>query len=183
MIDPFALADLLQIVVGLVLTFGQLDDGNVPAHGFHGGITEDSLGGLVPARDHAVQGLADDGVVRRLDDVSEQRLAFLRRLPVSRLSCHTSRHSGCCTFALIGGHGLALSFGGVKQARHRLPDVVEGCRCSALDNFGTERLLCQPDGQSSPGGHHGGPFRRSHIRVLDAFHNDLGELRREHMIV
>ena len=36
-----------------------------------GGVAEDPLGGLVPARDDAVEGLADDGIVGRFDDGRE----------------------------------------------------------------------------------------------------------------
>src|ERR1043166_357801 len=44
------------------------EDGDWLADDLFGGVAEDALRALVPARDDAVQGLADDGVVRRLDD-------------------------------------------------------------------------------------------------------------------
>ena len=45
---------------------------DVTAHGLLGGVAEQPLGGGVPALNDAVQRLADDGVLRRLDDRRQQ---------------------------------------------------------------------------------------------------------------
>ena len=51
---------------------GRDDQGDVPADGLRGGVAEQPLGAGVPALNDAVQRLADDGVVGRLDDRREQ---------------------------------------------------------------------------------------------------------------
>ena len=48
------------------------DQGDVTPDGLLGRVAEQPLGGGVPALDDAVQRLADDGVVRRLDDRRQQ---------------------------------------------------------------------------------------------------------------
>ena len=50
------------------------DEGDVTPHGLIGGEAEQPLGGGVPASDDAVQRLADDGILRRLDDGRQQAI-------------------------------------------------------------------------------------------------------------
>ena len=50
------------------------DEGDVTPHGLLCRIAEDPLGGGVPALDDAVQRLADDGILRRLDDGRQQAI-------------------------------------------------------------------------------------------------------------
>ncbi len=59
-------------LVFLVDAFARNDERNVAAHRLLGGIAEETLGRAVPASDGAVERLADDGVIRRLDDRREQ---------------------------------------------------------------------------------------------------------------
>src|SRR6185312_9601480 len=61
--DPLAPADTLEDAGDLVALTGRHEQADVPADGLLGGIAEDPLGPGVPARDHAVKRLADDGVV------------------------------------------------------------------------------------------------------------------------
>ena len=78
---------------------------------------------------------------------------------------------------------LICSFLRWNQTCHR-HQVAQRRGHSARDNFGEVPLLSQPQRQSSPGGRHGGPFRRRHVRVLARFPRQyLRKFRCEHMIV
>ena len=69
--DPLTGSDAAQHHVFLGLTIGRDDHANRPADGLGGGVPEHALGRAIPRHDRAVQVLADDRVVRRLDNPGE----------------------------------------------------------------------------------------------------------------
>jgi hypothetical protein len=73
MFDALARAQTAQDRRFLVRALRRDDEHDRLADGFLRGVSEEALGGRVPAQDFAVQRLAHDRVVRRGDDRSEQR--------------------------------------------------------------------------------------------------------------
>ena len=67
----FAGANLPQHEVFLALTNLRNDDADRLPDRFRGRIAEHALGGGIPRQDDPVQILADDGVIRRIDDLGE----------------------------------------------------------------------------------------------------------------
>ena len=76
-VDPLAPPDAGQHLVLLGAAVVGDDEGDVPAHRLRGGPAEDALGPGVPGGDDAVERLADDRVVRGVDDGGEARLGDL----------------------------------------------------------------------------------------------------------
>ncbi len=72
MVDPLPGLEACDDLVFLVDAVGRDDERDMAAHRLLRGVAEDPLGGGVPALDHSVESLADDGVVRGLDDGREQ---------------------------------------------------------------------------------------------------------------
>ena len=72
-----AAAQTPQDVALLLETIGRDDEIDVPPDRLGGAVAEDARGAGVPARDHAVERLADDGVVGGLDDRREERTSLL----------------------------------------------------------------------------------------------------------
>ena len=70
-------ADPGEHLVFLGATLPGNDEGDVPTHGLRTRPAEHPLGGRVPGRDDAIQGLADDRVVRALDDGGQPSLGDL----------------------------------------------------------------------------------------------------------
>ena len=56
---------------------GRHQDGDGLADDLGGGVAQDPLGGLIPARDDAVERLADDGIVGGFDDRCQQPACIL----------------------------------------------------------------------------------------------------------
>ena len=81
-LDPLPAAEPLQDRGLLVLPLRRDDQGDRPADGLLGRVAEQPLGPGVPDRDDAVERLADDGVLGRLDDGRQPRLGLLGPLPV-----------------------------------------------------------------------------------------------------
>ena len=77
-LDPLPAAKPRQDLVLLVLPLRRDDQGDRPAYGLLGGVAEEPLGPGVPCPDHALERLADDRVLGRLDDGRQARLGFLR---------------------------------------------------------------------------------------------------------
>jgi hypothetical protein len=72
MVDALSRADPLDDPGFLVVQFRRDDRGDVLADDLRGQVAENPGGTAVPRLDDAVQGLADDGVIRRFDDGGEQ---------------------------------------------------------------------------------------------------------------
>jgi len=70
-IEAVAAADVLEDFRLLVVELLRNQDGDRPADDLFGRVAEQALGGAVPADDDAVEGLADDGVVGRVNDGSK----------------------------------------------------------------------------------------------------------------
>ena len=73
MVDSLAAAkprEHLILFRSMVVRDDQVD---VLADGFGSRVSEERLGASIPRSDHAVQRLADDGVVRGVDDCRQQR--------------------------------------------------------------------------------------------------------------
>jgi hypothetical protein len=62
------LAQLRDNLIFLLDAVGRNDERDVPAHGLRGGITQETLRRGIPGTDGSVQGFADDGVFRGLDN-------------------------------------------------------------------------------------------------------------------
>jgi hypothetical protein len=60
--------DALHEAVDLRVQIVGHEEGDVPAHRLLGGVAVHALGSPVPGKDHPVQVLAEDGVVRPLND-------------------------------------------------------------------------------------------------------------------
>jgi hypothetical protein len=119
-----------------------------------GGISEDPLGGGVPALDDSVQRLADDGIIRRLDDGRQQ--AIREPHHQTPIGCdivhgvHTLRGDGIPglvkerrppppprLLALIIFYGAA-----VKRV---IAHVLKLGGRLAFSNLARERVNCQPE--------------------------------------
>ena len=85
-LDPLAAAEPVQDVALLVQPLGRDDQGDRPADGLGGGVAEEPLGPGVPRPDDAVERLADDRVVGRLDDGGQPRLGLLGPLPLGHVA-------------------------------------------------------------------------------------------------
>src|SRR5579862_3508259 len=77
MVDALAAPDARQNGTLFVLPVLRNDEGDGLANGLFGGIAEDALGARVPARDHAIEVLAHDGIVARLDNGRQPAQALL----------------------------------------------------------------------------------------------------------
>jgi hypothetical protein len=86
-VDFLAAPEALQDLGHLVLTAGRRQNRDVTADDFVRGITKEFFGGWVPARDDAVQSLARDRLIRRLDDRSQPSVCQCHR---TGHSCHVS---------------------------------------------------------------------------------------------
>jgi hypothetical protein len=100
--DPLAPTDALEDAGNLVALHGRHKEADVTADGLLGGIAEDPLGPGVPARDGAVERLADDRVVGRFDDggqaIAGLLVGFLRRVTIVRMVVHGNHtHERPCT--------------------------------------------------------------------------------------
>src|SRR4029450_3668516 len=76
-LDVLAPLEPRQEARHLVLAVGWNDERDQPAPRLGGRVAVEALGAPVPARDHALERLADDRVVRRLDDGRQPRTAGL----------------------------------------------------------------------------------------------------------
>ena len=109
----------------LVLLIGRDQHLHRLADGFVGPVAEDRLRGGVPARDAAVQGLADDGVVRRLDD----------RRQAAR------RHGGAKVPAQVAQNHRHAAHGAVARARGGGLDFELHARAVAGHGYQVVRFL------------------------------------------
>jgi hypothetical protein len=78
-VDAFAAADAVQNRGRFVRTAGRRQYRHRPPDGLFGCVTEHALSAAVPAADNAVQILADDGIVGRLDDGGKPLVQVVRR--------------------------------------------------------------------------------------------------------
>ncbi len=85
-LDPLAAAEPLQDRALLVVPLRRDDQGDRPADGLLGRVAEEPLGPGVPRADDAVERLADDRVVGRLDDGRQPRLGLLRPLALGHVA-------------------------------------------------------------------------------------------------
>src|SRR5262249_8731852 len=100
MVHPLAVSDPLQDLDDVLALLGRLQDGDVPADDLVGGVAEDLLGAPVPARDDAIEGLGDDGIVGRFDDGREHLPEFLGPLPPGAAAEDAGDRRGLAGFAL-----------------------------------------------------------------------------------
>src|SRR5689334_5763111 len=77
MLDPIATPQSREDLGLLAQAVRRDEDGDGVADGFGGAVAEDPLGPLVPSADDALERLADDRVVRRLDDSREPGAKFI----------------------------------------------------------------------------------------------------------
>ena len=101
---------------------GRHQDGDVPADDLVGGVAEDPLGAPVPARDDAVEGLGDDGIVGRFDDGREHLPEFLGPLPPGAVAEDAGHRHGWAGFAL-GVHLVA------RLTAHRVASLKARISC------------------------------------------------------
>src|SRR5205085_11552589 len=80
MLNPLAFADFGEDLPLFVLELGRDDDRNRLADDLFRPIAKQSNGAVVPGIDAAVERLADDSVVRRFDDRSQQGATLLGSL-------------------------------------------------------------------------------------------------------
>ena len=85
MIDALAGPDAAEDVFLFIGPFGRNDKGNVSTDGLLRGVAEESLGGGIPTLDDAVQVLADDGIVGRIDDRRQVRASQFRTPAVGNI--------------------------------------------------------------------------------------------------
>ncbi len=64
MFDVLAALNAIEPLRGIIDSIGRREDGDRPADDFGGTVAVDAPGREIPGEDGAVQGLADDGVVR-----------------------------------------------------------------------------------------------------------------------
>ncbi len=157
MVDPFSGFQAGDDAIFLADAFGGDDERNMTAHRLLGSVAEETFRRGVPALNDAVQRLADDGVVRRLDDRREEpgRLTAgssfsrsMRRCALTSRKIRTHPETWPCS-SLIGA---ALSSIG------RSPP-------SFLDQH---RVIRQTDDDSLPEG----PCRRAFDRPASVFVDD-----------
>jgi hypothetical protein len=67
-LDAAAVARLTKNLVNLFLPAGRVEEACMPSHRFLRGVSVQTRGPVVPRRNHAVEGLADDRIVGRFDD-------------------------------------------------------------------------------------------------------------------
>jgi hypothetical protein len=77
-LDPFAAPEPLEDGTFLVVPLRGDDQRDRPAHGLGRRVAEHAFGPRVPTCDDALERLADDGVVGRVDDGRQPRPSFLR---------------------------------------------------------------------------------------------------------
>src|SRR5579872_1288618 len=77
MIDSFTSFQSFKNLRFLIPTIFGNDQGDVPAHSFLAGVTEQPLRALIPTGDDAVQSLADNGVVGGIHNSSEKAACAL----------------------------------------------------------------------------------------------------------
>ena len=108
MVHPFAAADSLEDPPHVLNAFRRHQQRDVLPDDLLGRVAEDSLGPTIPAGDDPFERLADDGIVRRLDDGREQP-PKLRLFPV-RLSCHMaiSSTSSSVIWALVRSYSFVV---------------------------------------------------------------------------
>ena len=122
--DALAPPDTLQDpdhVLGMVRRH---QGGDGLADDLGGGVAQDPLGGLIPARDDPVERLADDGIVRRFDDGCQHRPRILG-LPEGDLG----RVPGSSAFAdrLLRGVSLAHVVEDEDDALDAATIIRDGC--------------------------------------------------------
>src|SRR4051794_30952818 len=86
MFNPVALSDALDNERLLFLPLRRNNDGNVLADGFLGAVPEQPFSGAIPRVDDTVEGLANNGVIRRIHNgrqMSPDGFGLLQVLNVS----------------------------------------------------------------------------------------------------
>ena len=137
MVDPFAAPDAGQDLVFLLLPVVGDDAADRLADHLGRGVAEHPLGGRVPRGDDAVQVLADDGVVARIDDRGEAQRIPLRTLDAAQIAGD-----------LRGADDLA---GGAPDRRHGQGDRDGRPVLPQPDGFEMIDHLAAPDGAEDLG--------------------------------
>jgi hypothetical protein len=91
MLHPFAAPEPLHDVREVVLMVGRDQDGHRPADDLLGGVAVQRLGSAIPARNRALQILADDGILARLDDGRQPQARFLGPLLLGNVPGEAAR--------------------------------------------------------------------------------------------
>src|SRR6266852_5123624 len=72
MIDPLASANASTDLILLIHAIGRNDEGDVLTYGLLGGVAEEPLGGGIPSLNGPIRGLANNGILRGLDNGGQE---------------------------------------------------------------------------------------------------------------
>src|SRR5437879_13239304 len=72
MIDPVAGANASTDLILLIHAIGRNDEGDVLTYGLLGGVAEEPLGGGIPSLNGPIRGLANNGVLRGIDNGGQE---------------------------------------------------------------------------------------------------------------